>query len=336
MSREESARLEVAIEIFPIRGRFAISRGSRTESRVVTVTIERDGVSGRGECVPYAHFGETPDGVVAAIESSRDWIESAAARGAERRELLDALPAGAARNAIDAALWDLEARSSGVPAWRAAGLEAPPTARTVRTLSLDDPETMGEQAAALRDFATLKLKLDGGPDAERVAAVREAAPGATLIVDANEAWAPELVEERLATLAGLGVAMVEQPVAPACDDLLRTIEHPVPLCADEAFHTAADLDRVAERYDMVNLKLDKTGGVTCALDLRREAEARGLEAMVGCMVGTSLSMAPALILAQGLRFVDLDGPYLLARDREPGLGLGADGRMTWNATLWGG
>jgi len=206
----------------------------------------------------------------------------------------------------------------------------------VRTLSLDQPEAMAAEASALRRFATLKLKLDGGPDAERVAAVRAAAPEATLIVDANEAWSPAIVEERLATLAALGVAMVEQPVAPAHDDLLREIEHPVPLCADEAFHTAADLDRVAARYDLVNLKLDKTGGLTYALDLRREAEARGLEAMVGCMVATSLSMAPALILAQGLRFVDLDGPYLLARDREPGLGLGDDGTIEWNGELWGG
>jgi L-Ala-D/L-Glu epimerase len=327
-----NARLEVAVETFPIRGRFAIARGSRTESRVVAVTLERDGVLGRGECVPYAHFGETPESISATIGSLCADFEA----GLDREALLERLPAGSARNAVDAALWDLEARVAGVPAWRAAGLDAPPRVRTVRTLSLDAPETMAKQAAELRAFATLKLKLDGGPDVERVAAVREAAPDATLIVDANEAWQPSQVEERVAALAGLGVAMIEQPVAPAADELLGKIEHPVPFCADEAFHTAADLDRVAERYDMVNFKLDKTGGLTYALGLRAQAEARGLEVMVGCMVGTSLSMAPALILAQGLRFVDLDGPYLLAVDREPGLELGSDGWMGWNGELWGG
>jgi L-alanine-DL-glutamate epimerase-like enolase superfamily enzyme len=324
--------LAVAVEVFPIRGRFAIARGSRTETRVVAVRLERDGVGGRGECVPYSHFGETPQSVVAAIESAGD----AVAAGVDRAGLLEALPAGSARNAIDAALWDLEARTSGTPAWRTAGLPAPPRARTVRTLSLDTAEAMAAQASGLRGFAILKLKLDGGPDVERVAAVRAAAPDATLIVDANEAWQPAQVEERVAALVDLGVAMIEQPVAPAEDALLGEIEHPVPFCADEAFHTAADLDRVAARYDMVNFKLDKTGGLTYALGLRRQAEERGLEVMAGCMVGTSLSMAPALILAQGLRYVDLDGPYLLAADRAPGLELGGDGWMEWNGALWGG
>jgi L-alanine-DL-glutamate epimerase-like enolase superfamily enzyme len=324
--------LETAVETFPIRGVFAIARGSRTVSTVVVARIAQDGVSGQGECVPCRHYGETPESVLAQIESARGALE----RGADRAELLRLLPAGAARNATDAALWDLEARLAGQPAWQLAGLDRPPQTRTVRTLSLDTPEAMAARAAEVRGFGALKLKLDGRGDVARVEAVKAAAPECTLLVDANESWSPADLAARLLQLAGLGVALVEQPVKPADDAVLEGIARPLPVGADESFHTEADLDRVARRYDVVNLKLDKTGGLTAALAIRRAAETRGLDIMVGCMVGTSLSMAPGLVLAQGARFVDLDGPYLLERDRPPGLRLAPDGTMGWCGELWGG
>jgi L-Ala-D/L-Glu epimerase len=325
-------QLDATIETFPIRGVFAIARGSRTVSTVVLARVWQHDVAGRGECVPYRHYGETPESVLVQLEGVRTDIE----RGAGREDLLRLLPAGAARNAADAALWDLEARLGGEPAWRLAGLDRSPETRTVRTLSLDTPEAMASEAARVRGFGTLKLKLDGRDDIARVEAVKAAAPCCVLLVDANESWDPADLESRLHALADLGVAMVEQPVKPDDDGLLERIERPLPVGADESFHTEADLDRVARRYDVVNLKLDKTGGLTAALAIRRAAEARGLGIMVGCMVGTSLSMAPALVLAHGARFVDLDGPYLLARDREPALRLEPDGRMGWSAELWGG
>jgi L-alanine-DL-glutamate epimerase-like enolase superfamily enzyme len=311
---------------------FAIARGSRTVSTVVHARVAHGDAVGQGECVPYRHYGETPETVLGQIESVRAAIEG----GADRVELLGLLPAGAARNALDAALWDLEARLAGQPAWRLAGLDREPATRTVRTLSLDTAEAMAAEAEKVSAFGTLKLKLDGRDDQARVRAVRAAAPECTLVVDANESWRPGDLARRLGELAALGVALVEQPVRPADDELLERIERPVPVCADESFHTEADLGRVARRYDFVNLKLDKTGGLTAALAIRRAAEERGLGIMVGCMVGTSLSMAPALVLAQGVRLVDLDGPYLLERDREPGLRLSPDGRIGWNGELWGG
>jgi L-alanine-DL-glutamate epimerase-like enolase superfamily enzyme len=324
-------RLLTSIETFPIRGSFVIARGARTTTTVVLAQVSEGGATGRGEGGPTRHYGESPEGVVAQIESVRGEIE----RGAGRESLLGLLPAGAARNALDAALWDLEARLTGRPAWRAAGLETPPATRSVRTLSLDSAEAMARQAEAVRAFGTLKLKLDGRGDLERVEAVRAAAPECRILVDANESWHPGDLEHRLDELARLGVALVEQPVRPADDEILERVVRPVPVCADESFRTEADLERAARRYDLVNLKLDKTGGLTAALALRRAAEARGLGIMVGCMVGTSLAMAPALILAQEARFVDLDGPYLLERDREPGLRLAPDGRIGWNGELWG-
>ncbi len=338
-SQRAALDLRVTRDTFPVRGTFRIARGSRTEVHVVAVTLSHGGTGlrGRGECVPYAHYGESLDSVCALIETVRDRVEA----GTTRQQLVNLLPAGAARNALDAALWDLEiktARAQSEPSPLPHAGELQPV-RTMRTLSLGEPETMATEARAVSPhFDTLKLKLGGEPgvlDLERVQAVREAAPSHRLLVDANESWTPDVVEERIAQLCPFALSLVEQPVAMEHDAVLAEFEHSIPLCADESFHTAQDLDRVKHRYDMVNLKLDKTGGLTHALEARRLAQEAGLGVMVGCMLGTSLSMAPALVLAQGLDWVDLDGPYLLAEDRRPGLHLSDDGWMRSCSELWG-
>lgn len=315
---EPRATLEVVVERWPIAGAFTIARGSKTEAAVVVAQVTRQGVTGRGECVPYARYGESVEGVVAALATQR----GAVAAGLDRDALQRALPAGAARNALDAALWGLESRQAGRPAWQLAGLAAPRPLVTAYTLSLGTPAAMAEAAARAAHRPLLKVKL-GGPeggagDDERIAAVRAAAPAATLIVDANEAWRAATLERRLAACAAAGVALVEQPLPADADAALEGFASPLPLCADESFHGLATLDAVARRYAAVNLKLDKTGGLTAALALAREVRARGLDLMVGCMVGTSLGMAPAFLLGGLARFVDLDGPLLLARDRDGG------------------
>lgn len=330
------AELHVARERFAVRGVFTIARGSRTHAEVLTVCLQTEGGHlGRGECVPYGHYGETLDSVTAQIECLRADLES----GLGRDELELALPAGAARNAVDCALWDLELKNS-----RSNRNAEPQTSvqpiRTMRTLSLAAPDVMAAEAERVAaHFATLKLKLggegDGSIDEQRVEAVHAAAPACRLVVDANESWPAPEAERRAQRMAERGVALVEQPVPAADDEILATFEHPLALCADESFHTAADLDRVAGRYDVVNLKLDKTGGLTHALKARDAAEAEGLGIMVGCMLGTSLAMAPALHLAQGIDWVDLDGPYLLAEDRAPGLELSDDGWIGPNRDCWG-
>ncbi|MEQ9123362.1 MAG: dipeptide epimerase [Alphaproteobacteria bacterium] len=310
-----TVRLSHAEEVFPIRGVFRISRGARTESRVVVASLTDGAHVGRGECVPYARYDET-------VESVRDQIEGVAravAGGADRRAIQDLLPAGAARNAVDCAFWDLEAKRAGRRAWDLAGMSAPAGIVTAYTLSLDEPAAMGEAAAAAKDRPLLKIKLAGEGDLERVAAIRRNAPDATLIVDANEGWTPDLVEPFSAKLAELGVAMIEQPLPADADAALADLAHRVPLCADESAHTSADIDRLSGRYDVVNIKLDKTGGLTEALAFAKAVRAAGMDVMVGCMLGTSLGMAPATLVAAGARFVDIDGPLLLARDREPGL-----------------
>jgi L-alanine-DL-glutamate epimerase-like enolase superfamily enzyme len=311
-------RLDVAIERFPIAGGFTIARGSKTEAVVVVARIVAQGLEGRGECVPYARYGETVDGVAAAVAAQADAI----ARGLTRLELQQAMPAGAARNALDAALWCLESRRTRRPVWALAGLPEPRPATTCFTLSLGTPESMAAAAARAAARPLLKIKL-GGPeggadDPARIAAVRAAAPSCSLVVDANEGWRAETLERNLAACAAAGVALVEQPL-PAGDDVaLEGFASPVPLCADESFHGLESLDAVARRYACVNLKLDKTGGLTAAIDVARAAQARGLGLMVGCMLGTSLGMAPAFLLAPWARCVDLDGPLLLTRDRTPG------------------
>lgn len=320
-------------ESFPLAGVFRISRGERTEAKVVTVTVtDESGNQGRGECVPYARYGETVESVVEAIART-----VASARGVSDRMVLAAtLPPGAARNAMDCALWDLEAKSSGVPVWKRIGLARPPGPRgTAFTLSLDTPERM---AAAAREHAhrpLLKLKLGGADDLARLQAVRLAAPRTCIIIDANEAWTPQTYRSLAPTLVALGVELVEQPFPAQADDALRDLDRLLPVCADESCHTREDLDQLHGKYDIVNIKLDKTGGLTEALALHAAARAGGFGIMVGCMVGTSLAMAPAVLLAQDAEFVDLDGPLLLARDREPGLGYDDEGVHPPESGLWG-
>lgn len=309
-------RLEVAQQRFAMRGVFRISRGSRSHAEVVSVTLVDGEHMGRGECVPYSRYQETVEGVMATLAALSEQV----AGGLTRQQLQSLLAPGAARNGLDCALWDLESKRSGRPVHELAGIAAPMPVITAYTLSLDEPRAMGEAARERALRPLLKLKLGGdGRDLERIAAVREGAPMATLIVDANEAWDAKGLAEWLPAMSELGVAMVEQPMPAADDAALAEVPHPVPLCADESCHTRADLARLAGRYDMVNVKLDKTGGLTEALALVREAHALGLQVMVGCMVGSSLAMAPAMLLTEGAAYVDLDGPLLLAEDREPGL-----------------
>jgi L-alanine-DL-glutamate epimerase-like enolase superfamily enzyme len=299
------------VERWPIAGSFVISRGSRTEAVVVVAEITEGGHRGRGECVPYLRYGESVDSVVAEIEAAQLDGDCEALRRNMRP--------GAARNALDCALWDLEAKRSGVPAWKRAGLDPPRPVVTAYTLSLGPPESMAQAARRADARPLLKLKLGGAGDPERVRAARAAAPHARLVVDANEAWSAEILVENMQACAEAGVELIEQPLPAGADDLLRDVPHPVPICADESVHVTGDLDGLAGKYDAINVKLDKAGGLTEALDLVREARGRGLMVMIGCMVGTSLAMAPGLLLAQAADLVDLDGPLLLARDREPGL-----------------
>jgi L-alanine-DL-glutamate epimerase-like enolase superfamily enzyme len=324
--------LTVSIDRFPIAGTFTIARGSRTEAVVVTATIEENGAVGHGECVPYARYGETVEDVAAAIEAQRAAIEG----GLTREALQGAMPAGAARNAVDCALWDLDAKRSGIRAHVTAGLNRWPQATTAYTISLGTPYVMAEATRKVAERPILKIKL-GAPegDLERIRAVRAAAPNATLIADANEGWTEANLAQHFAACAEAGFALVEQPLPAKADAFLGTLPRPVPICADESVHDRPSLDRLVGLYDAVNIKLDKTGGLTEALALAEAAEARGLSIMIGCMVGTSLAMAPAMVLAPRARFVDLDGPLLLAKDREPGLRF--DGSIIHPPTpdLWG-
>lgn len=326
-----SARLIIRRESWPIRGSFAISRGSRTTAEVIVVEIAAGGAQGYGECVPYARYGENLDSVEAEIESVRAAVES----GADRAAIDDLLPAGAARNAVDCALWDLEAKQTGRSIWDLAGTAAPAPVETAYTLSLDTPEAMGRAAAEAAHRPLLKLKLTGEGDLDRVQAVRANAPDSRLIVDANEAWSLDHLNAYAPTLHELGVVMIEQPLPAGDDEALRDYSGPVILCADESCHDLPTLDGLSGKYGMINIKLDKTGGLTEALALRDAAREQGFQVMVGCMLGTSLAMAPAVVVARGAEIVDLDGPLLLARDREPGLVF--DGAMIQppDRRLWG-
>jgi len=308
-------QLAAGAEAFPIRGRFNISRGAKTESVVVLARVTEGGLTGRGECVPYARYGESIDGVLAQIESARQVIETGGDRGA----LAAALPPGAARNALDCALWDLAAKQAGRPVWQLAGIPAPAALTTAYTLSLEEPAAMEVNARAASDRPLLKIKLGGEGDLARLEAVRRGAPNAKLIIDANEGWSVENYRALATACAANGVALIEQPFPAGKDAALRDLPHPVPVCADESCHDSHSLADCRGKYDAINIKLDKTGGLTEALALKAAAQAAGFRLMVGCMVGTSLAMAPALLVAQGAEFVDLDGPLLLARDREPGL-----------------
>jgi L-alanine-DL-glutamate epimerase-like enolase superfamily enzyme len=321
----------VTVESWPIAGRFTISRGSKTEARVVVATIEDGRHRGRGECVPYARYGESLESVTAEIEAQRWTLERDPDRGALQR----AMKPGAARNALDCALWDLEAKRAGRRAWELAGLPAPQALETAYTLSLGNVEEMGAAARSAADRPLLKLKLSGPGDLDRVRAVRQGAPKARLIVDANEAWTPAIFAELAPALRELAVELIEQPLPAGADDELAKLAHPVPVCADESCHDRASLAGLAKKYDAVNIKLDKTGGLTEALALATAAKEAGLAIMVGCMVATSLSMAPAVLVGQDARWVDLDGPLLLAKDRVPGLDYRGSMVAPPAAALWG-
>ncbi|MDE2579263.1 MAG: dipeptide epimerase [Hyphomicrobiales bacterium] len=324
-------KLSLAIERFPIAGAFTISRGAKTEAVVVTATIAEGAAAGRGECVPYARYGESVESVSAAIEGARAALE----QGADRAALQALLPAGAARNALDCALWDLEARISGVPAATLAGLERLPPAVTAYTISVGAPETMAAAAERAAHRPLLKVKLAGAGDPARIAAVRAAAPQARLIVDANEAWTPDDLPAFFAACAAAGVELIEQPLPAGQDEALAAIARPIPVCADESVHDRAGLAALRTRYDAINVKLDKTGGLTEALALCAAAEQLGFALFIGCMVGTSLAMAPAMLLTPRAAFVDLDGPLLLAADREPGLRYEGSIAFPPERALWG-
>ncbi len=324
-------QLRVRREVWPIRGTFAISRGSSSETVVVVAELSAGGILGRGECVPYGRYGETVDGVIEAIEATAPRL----AEGLDRRGLQDALPAGAARNALDCAFWDLEAKRAGKRVWQLAGLPPPEPLITAYTLSLDSPEAMARNAAGNAQRPLLKLKLAGPGDLARVEAVRANAPKSRLIVDANEGWTPANYLELAPRLAKLGVDLIEQPLPAGEDEALADMAHPVPVCADEACHDTASLAKIEGRYDAVNIKLDKTGGLTEALKLKQAAQAQGYKIMVGCMISTSLAMAPATLVAQGARVVDLDGPLLLDRDRDHGLVFDGSTIQPFGAALWG-
>ena len=290
-----------------------IARGSKTTARVITVSITDSEVTGRGECVPYGRYNETIDSVLAQIEGVQTAIET----GTSRQTLQRLLSAGAARNALDCALWDLDAKRLQTPVWQIAGLSKPQPAQTAFTISLGTPEKMAEDTRGAAGRTVLKIKLGGDGDDERMAAVREAAPQASLILDANESWSAASFDKFMQSARKIGADLIEQPLPAHDDRYLEQAERLVPVCADESLHTRAELGDLRKRYDCVNIKLDKAGGLSEALLLKEDAEKAGFMIMVGCMVSTSLSMAPAMMLAQGARFIDLDGPLLLAKDRTP-------------------
>ena len=320
-------RIKVTRNVFRLAQVFTISRGSRTEAQVLTVHVSDGAAQGWGECVPYARYGETLDSVTDEIEGLPDTFD--------RADLAQLLPAGAARNAVDCALWDLEAKRAGQRVWSLAGLATPGPHITAYTLSLDSPEAMQAQAALNAHRPLLKIKLGTPDDMPRLEAVRAGAPDARIIVDANEGWSVDIYADLAPHLVRLGVDLVEQPLPADDDDALIGLDRPVPVCADESCHDRASLPALRGKYDMVNIKLDKTGGLTEALALRSAAIAQGYGIMVGCMVGSSLAMAPAVLLAQGAAVVDLDGPLLLAEDRDTPLTFDAAGVHPPDAALWG-
>jgi L-alanine-DL-glutamate epimerase-like enolase superfamily enzyme len=335
LSENFNLKLTLSVERWPIAGTFAISRGAKTEAVVVVAELGSGKAKGRGECVPYARYGESVESVVAALEAMRPRL----AKGLTRQDLQNAVKPGAARNALDCAFWDLEAKRSGRPAFEIAGLAAPHPVTTAFTISLATPAAMATAAGAAASRDLLKIKLgsndENGGDPARIRAVRAAAPKSTLIVDANEGWNDGNLSANLAACAAAGVVLVEQPLPEGRDQALAGLKRPIPVCADESAHDRASLAALAGKYDAVNIKLDKAGGLTEALAMVALASQAGLAVMAGCMVATSLAMAPAILLAQSARFVDLDGPLLLARDRPEGLRYA--GSLVYPAppALWG-
>ncbi|WP_299194186.1 N-acetyl-D-Glu racemase DgcA [uncultured Litoreibacter sp.] len=319
--------ISVTADTFKLAEVFTISRGSRTEAKVLTVRVTRGGVTGVGECVPYARYDETMDSVTAEIMGLPGNIS--------RVDLQSALPAGAARNAVDCALWDLEAKTQGKRVWDLLGLPAPKPEITAYTLSLAEPDAMEASARKNAHRPLLKIKLGTPDDMPRLEAVRRGAPDTPIIIDANEGWTADVYSDLAPHLVRLGVKLVEQPLPAGEDDMLAEIERPLPVCADEACHDRGSLPDLIGKYDVINIKLDKTGGLTEALELKREGIDQGYGVMVGCMVGSSLAMAPATILAQGAAFTDLDGPLLLAEDRDTPLTFDDQGVYAPAAALWG-
>jgi L-alanine-DL-glutamate epimerase-like enolase superfamily enzyme len=307
-------QFEAREEIWPLKEPFRISRGSRTEARVVVVIVTDGPHTGRGEAAPIKRYNQSVVSVLAEIESIKS------EKNLDRHRIQEVLPAGAARNALDCALWDLEAKQSGKRVWELANVQMKPAIETSFTISLDTPDNMAVAAKANASAPILKLKLGGDDfDLARVEAVRDAAPAARLLIDANESWSLAHYQKIVSALKRLGVELIEQPFPADADEVLETLDHPVPVCADESCHTSIDVPRLTNRYEMINVKLDKTGGLTEALHLCERAREQGFKLLIGCMVGTSLSMAPARLLASASEYVDLDGPLLLVRDRDCGL-----------------
>ena len=324
--------LEIEVERFPVAGGgFAISRGHRTEAVVIVARVGDGACFGRGECVPYARYGETVEGVAATVADQADWLRSAV----RHDDLASRMPPGAARNAIDCALWDFRAKTAGARVWDLLGIEPPRPAITCYTLSLGSPEAMEQAARAAAHRPLLKIKLGGAGDPERIAAARRGAPDARLVVDANEAWTAATLSANIEACARAGVELIEQPLPAADDSALAGLRSPIPICADESVHVLAGLEAVAGRYQAINIKLDKSGGLTEALAMLAAARAMNLQVMAGCMVGTSLAMAPAVLLANGATHVDLDGPLLLAADRAPALRYEGSTLFAPDAELWG-
>jgi L-alanine-DL-glutamate epimerase-like enolase superfamily enzyme len=331
MNEPPRIKVNVRRESWPIRGNFSISRGSKTQADVVTTELTEGRFVGRGECVPYARYGESVNDVIAAIEV----LVPALARGLDRASLQNVLPAGAARNALDCALWDLEAKRAGKPVHALAGLPSPRPVRTAFTISIGAPEEMARATRPASHYPLLKIKLGADGDPARIAAVRGAAPNTELIVDANEGWTAENLAENFAACAAAGVTLIEQPLPAGQDAALAQMSRPIPLCADESAHDTASLDALVGKYDFINIKLDKTGGLTEALKMAEAARSRHLGIMVGSMVGTSLAMAPAMLVAQQAQVTDLDGPLLLAEDRQNGIRYEGGTMYPPEPALWG-
>ena len=320
-------RIDVSQESFPLKSVFQISRGSKTTADVVTVKLTRHGIQGWGECVPYARYGETVESVIEQLQSVPQHIT--------RSELLETLPAGAARNALDCAIWDLKAKETNSRVWELAKLPTPQRVQTAFTLSLDTVENMTRAAAENAHRPILKLKVGTPDDLDRLVAVSDAAPHSKLVIDANEGWTIDDYHMLIDHLVDLDIALIEQPFPSGQDACLTDLDRPIPICADESVHTSSDLPALLGKYDCVNIKLDKSGGLTAAIDLKAKAQAMGFDIMVGCMVGTSLAMAPALLLASDATLVDLDGPLLLAKDRETPISYDMYGIHPAPAELWG-
>ncbi|MDG3085756.1 dipeptide epimerase [Vibrio hannami] len=323
-------KLKLSTNSWPIRGSFTISRGSKTQVDVIVVELEQNGIIGRGECVPYGRYNESIESVLAELESIQASVES----GVNQKEIQSLLPSGAARNALDCAYWDLKCKSKGISIWDSLSITPEPLV-TAYTLSLDTPENMEQAAIENAHRPLLKLKLGGKEDLDRVKAVRRGAPDSDIILDANEAWDANIYQALIPELVKLGVSMIEQPFPADKDDVLLKLPRPIPICADESCHDRKSLAQIIDRYEMINIKIDKTGGLTEALALKQEAEQAGLQVMVGCMLASSLSMAPAFVVAQGAQIVDLDGPLLLSQDIKHGFKFEQNRMLPFTPALWG-